>query len=187
MTTSIAWLNSTVVAVCWDSTRGWSCFGCMWTWHALLTQGSKYILCFTCRKCSFSWMHFKPYGLFFVFFAESCFSVCGWPKAPGFIYLFPARCRFLNWETYMLTTALLYLVARAAEILRRGRVNTWTKKRRPARHSADVCWFLGTDLLWICILLWPTCWWRDRWYSWVGVSVLKRATAQLDRRKKGMI
>lgn len=29
----------------------------------------------------------------------------------------------------MLTTALFYLVARPAEILRRGRGDTWTKKR----------------------------------------------------------
>lgn len=46
----------------------------------------------------------------------------------------------------MLTTALLYLVARAAKILRRGWVNTWNKKRRPARHSADVCRFLDANL-----------------------------------------
>lgn len=51
----------------------------------------------------------------------------------------------------MLTTALLYVVARAAEILRRGRVDTWTKKRRPAWPSACLR-VLDIDLLQIHIL-----------------------------------
>lgn len=100
-------LNSTVVGVCWDIHTRLKLYLLSVdmrtiqsaTWHALLTRENKYILCLTCRKCIFSWTRFKPYGLFFFFFAESCFSVCGWPKAPGFICLFPARCRFLNWET----------------------------------------------------------------------------------------
>lgn len=79
---------------------------------------------------------------------------------------------------------LLYVVARAVEILRRGRVNTWTKKRRPARQSADVCWFLDTCSESTSCSGLPVDGETGDIPEW-GVLVLKRVTAQLSTRRKG--